>query len=231
MSRKFFILWLLFLSLAFAGKAAAQSTPPPVTPPVAMPPLPQGLEPPPTVYPPTQVSLGSQVYYQVCMACHGDHGQGLTDAWRGQLDPPDQDCWQSGCHNPRHPPGGFVFPKAVPPVVGPGFVASFGTAQDVHDFIRSKMPFQAPGSLSEEEYWQLTAFLLSANGIDPGTELDVQRAAQVAVRPKPVETPSPASHLNPANYWPIGAAIFAFLGLCFYLVKWRGGLRPKDTDF
>ena len=54
------------------------------------------LAPPPTVYPPTQAGDGAQVYYQVCMTCHGHRGQGLTEAWRMSLDPEDQTCWQSG---------------------------------------------------------------------------------------------------------------------------------------
>src|SRR5512145_1826325 len=73
-----------------------------------MPPLPTGdrMAPPPTVDPPTQASQGAYVYWMVCMVCHGDVGQGLTEEWRTSLGPVDMDCWQSGCHGKRHPEEG-----------------------------------------------------------------------------------------------------------------------------
>ena len=170
----------LCLCLIPLGLAHAQTEPPP--PMLPMPAV-DRLAPPPTEYPPTQASLGAQVFYQVCMACHGDRGQGLTDEWRGALDLPDQNCWQSRCHASNYPPGGFVFPKIVPAVVSPGMVARFETALDLYTFLKTEMPFQAPGSLKEEEYWQLTAFLLRANAIDPGDQaLDASRAARIPMR-------------------------------------------------
>lgn len=145
------------------------------------------LAPWPTVYPPSQADTGAQEYYQRCMVCHGDRGQGLTAEWRGALDPADQDCWQSGCHNVRHPPGGFIFPKAVPAVIGPTTLMRFETAQELFEFMRATMPFQAPGSLSDEMYWQLTAYLLRENGFDEGHQpLDEARAGSLALlRQKP----------------------------------------------
>jgi hypothetical protein len=45
------------------------------------------------------------------------------------------------------------------------------------------MPWQAPGVLDEETYWQLTAFLLRANDLNLGSEpLSPQNADQVQVR-------------------------------------------------
>jgi hypothetical protein len=199
---RFLAIIAVVLGLALFGgglwgmaRAYAQPQPPEhplATPTVEMPPLPQGLDPPPTVYPPTQVSQGSYVYYMVCMACHGDKGQGLTDEWRGALDEPDQNCWQSKCHHSNYPPGGFVFPKFVPAVAGPIMIARFQTGQDLYEYIKENMPYQAPGSLDDAEYWQLTAFLLQLNGIDPGREpLDAGRAAQVYLRDPPTPTPLP----------------------------------------
>ena len=169
------------LALISTGVGATRAqTEPPVP---DMPPLPRGLDPPPTVIPPTQISQGANVYYLVCMAYHGDHGQGLTDEWRGLLDEPDRNCWQSKCHAANHPPEGFVFPKIVPALASPGMLARFDTALDLYLYVKNDMPFQAPGSLSEEEYWQLTAFLLSLNHIDPGLlPLNADRAAGIGLR-------------------------------------------------
>ncbi len=42
------------------------------------------------------------------------------------------------------------------------------------------MPFQAPGSLSDEIYWQLTAYLVRENGFNPdGFELSQMTASSV----------------------------------------------------
>jgi cytochrome c len=150
---------------------------------------------------PTQADLGAQVYYQVCMVCHGDRGQGLTEEWRGVLDPEDQDCWQSGCHHTKHPEGGFIFPKIVPPAVGAEVLSHYPTALHLHDFIKARMPWQARGTRSDEEYWQLTAFLLRASGVDPGpAPLDAPRAAEIVLNPaqatalaRPTSTPVAAS--------------------------------------
>ncbi len=168
------ILCISAMPVVLAEGNAQPTEPPPASPlpsveetqMAGMSPIPPQLEPPPTVYPPAQADNGAQVYYKVCMVCHGDQGQGLTDQFRSLLAPRDQNCWQSGCHSNRHPLDGFVFPKIVPAVVGPGVLTRFHTALQLHDFIQSAMPWQAPGSLSADQYWQLTAFLLRAKGYD-----------------------------------------------------------------
>ncbi|MDQ1090393.1 sulfite oxidase [Siphonobacter sp. SORGH_AS_0500] len=48
-------------------------------------------------------------------------------------------------------------------------------ATTVFDYIRRAMPFNQPGTLTDEEVYSLTAFLLEANRvIKPGTELNAQ---------------------------------------------------------
>ncbi len=48
-------------------------------------------------------------------------------------------------------------------------------ATTVFDYIRRAMPFNQPGTLTDEEVYSLTAFLLEANQIlKPGTELNAQ---------------------------------------------------------
>ncbi len=209
---------LSFVSLAFLAimpgdppRAAAQAE---ATPQMMV--TSQFLAPPPTVVPATQADQGAQVYYYVCMTCHGDRGQGLTADFLNRLGPPDNNCWSSKCHAPNHVEGSFVFPKNVPAVVGPGVLSSFKTAKGLHDFIQQKMPFQAPGSLTEAQYWQLTAFLMRANGRDPGTlALDDARAATVVFS----AAPSQANPL-PASWFTIGG-VLAALFLVGGLGAWR----------
>ena len=166
---------------------------------------------------PTQADQGSQVYYMVCMTCHGDQGQGLTPELVKAWGLGDMGCWQSKCHAANHPPDGFTLPKTIPPVVGPIIPARFATALDLHNFIKENMPWQAPGSLSDEEYWQLTAFLVRANGVDPGRELlNEQRAARISLNPN---SPS-ASILDVSglNVWLGFGALIGLVSLGF-LVK------------
>jgi mono/diheme cytochrome c family protein len=138
------------------------------------------LAPPPMSDPPTQIEQGAYAYYLSCMVCHGDRGQGLTEEWRGALDPADQNCWQSRCHAPNHPPGGFQLPRYAPAIIGSGMLAHYESAAGLYEFLRTRMPWQAPGILEDEVYWHLTAFLLDANGFAFGTtELGPDNAAQV----------------------------------------------------
>ena len=114
----------------------------------------------------SQADYGAEVYRLVCSTCHGDIGQGLTDEFRATSRPENQNCWQSKCHASNHPVDGFVFPRYVPPLVGSHIPATFATAQDLYAFISTRMPYQVPGTMTEEEYWQLTAFILELNGYE-----------------------------------------------------------------
>jgi mono/diheme cytochrome c family protein len=201
-----FVISFTALMLALAWLASQSAAP--VT--ASMHPTPTGdrLAPWPTVYPPAQADLGAQEYYQRCMVCHGDRGQGLTDEWRGALDPADQNCWQSGCHGGKVGAGGFEFPKFAPRLIGGGALARFETAQDLFDFLKSAMPFQAPGSLSDAIYWQLTAYLLRANGFYAGSPvLSAATAAQVRLAP----LPAPAPVRIP--WWPFALGCLLLTGL------------------
>jgi hypothetical protein len=124
-----------------------------------------------------QAEAGAEVYRLVCSACHGDVGQGLTDAWRAKWDPEDQDCWQSKCHGKIHPPDGFEIPRYSPPVVGAFMPVVFKNAHDLYRYLKQTMPWQAPGTMRDEEYWQVTAFLMAINGVDLGdTILNIDNA-------------------------------------------------------
>lgn len=140
----------------------------------------------------SQADAGAQVYTLVCSACHSDLGQGLTDEWRATWNPSDQNCWQSKCHGLNRPSDGFDLPHYIPPVVGPAVLGRFRTALDLFVFIRQFMPWQEPTSLQEDEYWDVTAFVIKLNGVDPGPgRLDSQRASGLLLNL--TLTPSPAA--------------------------------------
>jgi cytochrome c5 len=128
----------------------------------------------------TQLEYGAEVYRLVCKACHGDKGQGLTDDWRAQWAPEDQNCWQSKCHAANHPPDGFYMPIA-PAVIGLP-LQMFATAQDLYNYIHNFMPWHDRGSMTEKESWSVTAHILKMNNVDPGPELGPETASQIRLR-------------------------------------------------
>lgn len=182
------------------------------------------LTPPPTVYPPTQAADGAQVYYYHCMTCHGDRGQGLTEAFRNTIGAPESNCWASRCHDANRETGSFVFPMNVPAVIGANVLPGFSNAANLHDFIHAKMPFQAPGSLSEADYWALTAFLVQANGVDLGGKtLDAATAVQIGFGAQ-----TKAQPVGKAWWlWSAGAvALIALLAFVWWAVRrLRHGVR------
>ena len=126
---------------------------------------------------PSQADYGTIEYWLVCMACHGDRGQGLTDEWRSASGPEDQNCWQSKCHASNHPPEGFELPHFVPRIIGENTLLRFSTAQELYEYIAFQMPWWAPGMLTEEQNWLITAYILRENGIILDVDLDADNAS------------------------------------------------------
>ncbi|HZQ09775.1 MAG TPA: c-type cytochrome [Anaerolineae bacterium] len=133
----------------------------------------------------TQTGNGAVIYYYYCMVCHGDKGQGLTLDWRAQWPVGHQDCAVPMCHGKRHPPESFELPHDfAPAIIGEGTLANYQTAQDLYNFISTKMPYQAPKSLTSDDYWSLVAYLLSRHGVlHEGVHLDASTASQVPIHP------------------------------------------------
>jgi quinol-cytochrome oxidoreductase complex cytochrome b subunit/mono/diheme cytochrome c family protein len=145
---------------------------------------------PPTVYPPEQADNGAQTYWGMCMDCHGDRGQGLTDEWRNSFEPDERDCWASGCHGPDFPENSFAIPETgAPAVAGTGKLARFTNAFELHRFVGENMPLFPPGSLTEEETWDVTAYILRLKDIQPaGIALDKTNSSAIPIHRK-VKTP------------------------------------------
>jgi quinol-cytochrome oxidoreductase complex cytochrome b subunit len=175
----FFLTLTVLLTLLPAAPVSA-APPEPTEPPNTTPWL--SLPKPELPANPLLADKGAIPFWGICMACHGDKGQGLTDEWRERGFGEDMNCWKSRCHASNHPPEGFVFPHVVPAVIGPGTLKRFTTALELQQYILKTMPWWNPGSLSVEDSWALTAFLLRENGVLPrNTELDTQTAAAIPV--------------------------------------------------
>ena len=216
----YFGIALLLAALFFAGESAA-----PVQAQTAGTPTPDRLAQPTLPAAPSQADHGAQVYWLRCLTCHGDRGQGLTDEFRQTYPPDHQNCWTSKCHGDHPYQDGFTLPPAVPAVIGPGALQKFPNANSLHAFIAAAMPFWKPGSLSEEEAWSVTAFLLRENGLWDGSgELGAGNAEAVRVGPpsQPTVTATPAG--SNVSQWPLvaGGVVLAvvILGLVVWVRRW-----------
>lgn len=90
------------------------------------------------------VAEGEKLFATHCMACHGPGGEGgFKDRLVGGV----------GSLNSDHPikTVGSYWPYAT----------------TVYDYIHRAMPYQAPGSLSDSDYYALVAYLLNRNAIVP----------------------------------------------------------------
>jgi cytochrome c len=89
------------------------------------------------------VQQGKAIYAAQCAACHGDHSEGRADfvalvGGRGTL------------QNPK-------------PLLTIGSYWPYATT--IFDYIRRAMPYSAPGTLTSDEVYAVTAWLLEANEI------------------------------------------------------------------
>lgn len=174
---------------------------------------------------PSQADYGAQVYWLSCLPCHGDKGQGLTDEFRETYPPEERYCWERGCHGENPYESGFTIPMTIPAVIGPDAISKFTDAAQLNSFIRAAMPFWKPGSLTEEEAWRVTAFLMRENGLWNGSgELNASNAGEIRIprgTPTPLVTPQQVqveagSGISPWLIF-IGASII--LLLLFFILK------------
>lgn len=97
------------------------------------------------------VAEGGAVYAAKCAACHGARGEGLPPAYPKLVG--------------REPRNGFGFAS------DPGLARTVGNywpyATTLYDYVRRAMPYNAPGTLTADETYALTAWLLAANEILP----------------------------------------------------------------
>ena len=101
---------------------------------------------------------GAQLYSTTCEGCHGPRGQGgIKDRLAGGL-------------------GTLATDKPVKTV---GSYWPYATT--LFDYIRRAMPYTLPGSLSDDDVYSLTAYILQLNGLLPeDSRLDAQ--SLIAVR-------------------------------------------------
>jgi hypothetical protein len=220
-----FLFFAVLLSFAQTPAAGADTATPPAGTPEPTPTI-DRLAPPPTVENPTQPDEGAYLYWLNCQPCHGDVGQGLTDEWRAQYPPEEQYCWGRGCHGERPYENGFTLPEEVPALIGEGSLERFETMGQVYHYSRITMPFNAPGSLDEDDYLAITAFLAREHDAWQGIPFEAETVEQARLRGVPAELPpevhqgtaSPAQTENGAAATPTASPLLWLFFLLFAFV-------------
>lgn len=113
-----------------------------------------------------QVQRGAETYDLVCSNCHGNTGLGIEEG-RAEFLPEHQRCEK--CHRPNNAArivdvevsDRNSFNIGVPPALHT--LAKFGSAAGLKAYLQAAMPRYEPGRLSDEEYEDITAFLLALN--------------------------------------------------------------------
>lgn len=101
---------------------------------------------------------GAKVFADNCAKCHGANGEGMAPAYPQLI---------------GGPKGSFDFASdaKIPRTIG----NYWPYATTVYDYIRRAMPQTAPGSLTPDQTYAVTAFLLEREGVIPaGTRLDAK---------------------------------------------------------
>lgn len=103
------------------------------------------------------VAAGAKVYAERCQVCHGAEGKG---------GPQDQLT------------GGIGTMGSAKPVKTP--VSYWPSATTIFDYVRRAMPLQTPESLTNDDVYAVTAYILSIDGVVPkDAVLDAKSLPQV----------------------------------------------------
>ena len=105
---------------------------------------------------------GAPIFAASCASCHGANGEGKPPAYPQLVGGPKTADFDTD----------FKIPRTI------GNYWPYATT--LYDYIRRAMPLTAPGSLTPEQTYAVTAYLLSREGIIPaGTTLDAKSLAAI----------------------------------------------------
>ena len=114
-----------------------------------------------------QADRGGKLYAENCARCHGASGQG-TASEKGKIPP-------------------VVGPTALPLYPPPGTryrKGQFRTASDVYEFVKANMPPGMGDTLPAQDYLDIMAFDLKANGVDlTGKSITPDGLAAIVLHP------------------------------------------------
>jgi len=131
---------------------------------------------------------GAEAFDHYCASCHGKRGEGLTTAppiiGSGALPKYPRDD-SSSTSNPSYSLNSNIQQDSsrVPGQLRRG---AFQTAQDVFDYVSTRMPMPktSAGTLRPEEYWAIVNYMLIAHGVAvPSDGVSASNAKTVNLQP------------------------------------------------
>ena len=110
------------------------------------------------------VASGKALYVARCQHCHGAKGEGKPfDRLAGRIE-------------------ADAFPFASDPLIRKTIGNYWPYATTLFDYVRRAMPLERPGSLSDEEVYSLTAYLLHLNDlVESDTRLDREALTKIVM--------------------------------------------------
>jgi len=109
---------------------------------------------------------GADIYRTQCAACHGANGEGMAPVFPALIG-----------RDPRGESFDFASDPSIPRTIG----NYWAHATTLYDYIRRAMPLYTPGSLSADDTYAVTAYLLAANRVIPDSAV-LDAAALRAVK-------------------------------------------------
>ena len=129
-----------------------------------------------------QVTRGGELYRTNCAVCHGATALGFDEA-RAAFPEEHRRCTR--CHKTNNPRTwnlntvhNNMFSLGAPPALrGEGTLHAFADASALFYYMRATMPRYAPGRLSDAQYWDVAAYLLSLRDASPQNVITQENAA------------------------------------------------------
>lgn len=112
------------------------------------------------------VDQGRTIYARQCASCHGANGEGVPPLYPALV---------------GRPPSAENFVFGTNPTLPRTIGNYWPYATTVFDYVRRAMPLDTPGSLTNDEVYAVTAYLLAANQVIPMTAT-LDSASLAAVR-------------------------------------------------
>jgi len=130
---------------------------------------------------------GADLFDSQCASCHGRRGEGLTTAPAiiGSSALPKYPRDDTSSSSPQFSTNAQIQQDATR-VPGQSKRGAFITAQDVYDYISTRMPMpkSSAGTLKPEEYWAILNYMLIAHGVAvPSAGINEANAKTINVQP------------------------------------------------
>ena len=117
-----------------------------------------------------EAGQGATTFAKECARCHGQRGEGLAGAPAGApailgvgaLPEYPRNTGSAGGPTMLDPQQLQIEAQTRP--AGAASRDSFRNAQDLYNFISTRMPRTRPGQLKQDDYWAVVSYLLAAQG-------------------------------------------------------------------